>query len=139
MGRVLVTAKIENLGDLFSVEKQLITPDQVRRVEVTDALVDTGASTLGLPKAIIERLGLLFMRVKRARTAAGQAEVRMFGTVRLTVQDREAVLDVTELPDDCPVLIGQIPLEMMDFVVDPANHRLIGDPRHGGEQIIELY
>ena len=42
-------------------------------------------------------------------------------------------------PDDCPVLIGQIPLEALDFVVDPANRRLIGNPAHGGEQMIELY
>ena len=46
---------------------------------------------------------------------------------------------MTELPDDCPVLIGQIPLEVMDFVVDPPNHRLIGNPEHGGEHVIELY
>ena len=46
---------------------------------------------------------------------------------------------MTELPDDCPVLIGQIPLEILDFVVDPANRRIIGNPEHGGEHIIELY
>ena len=48
-------------------------------------------------------------------------------------------MDVTELPDECPVLIGQLPLEALDFVVDPVNQRLIGNPPHGGEHIIELY
>ena len=38
-----------------------------------------------------------------------------------------------------PVLVGQIPLEGLDFVVDLANQRLIGNPAHGGEHIIELY
>jgi hypothetical protein len=37
------------------------------------------------------------------------------------------------------VLIGQVPLEMLDFVVDPQSQRLIGNPEHGGEQMLELY
>ena len=59
--------------------------------------------------------------------------------MRLAIQGRECPCDVTELPDDCPVLIGQIPLELLDFVVDPVNQRLIGNPAHGGEHILELY
>jgi hypothetical protein len=46
---------------------------------------------------------------------------------------------VAEVPDDCPVLIGQIPLEVLDFVVDPVGQRLIGNPAHGGEQMLEMY
>ena len=61
------------------------------------------------------------------------------GAVRLTVQDRECTVDVCEVPDDCPVLIGQVPLELLDFVVDPVNQRLIGNPEHGGEQMYDLF
>ena len=43
------------------------------------------------------------------------------------------------LGGDCPVLIGQVPLELLDFVVDPKGRRLIGNPEHGGEQMIEMY
>lgn len=60
-------------------------------------------------------------------------------SVRLTIEDRDCPMDVTELPDECPVLIGQLPLEALDFVLDPVNQRLIGNPAHGGEHIIELY
>src|SRR3954447_9331453 len=38
MGKVLVTATLENLDDLFSVRKGLLADEQVRRVEVNDAL-----------------------------------------------------------------------------------------------------
>ena len=48
-------------------------------------------------------------------------------------------MDVAELPDDCPALIGQVPLELLDFVVDAAGQKLIGNPAHGGEQMIELF
>jgi clan AA aspartic protease len=139
MGKVLVTAKIENLGDLIKAKDKLIPVEDVRLVEVRDALVDTGATGLSMPRRLIEQLGLEPLRRRQARTSAGLITVQIYGTARLTIQGRECPTDVTELPDDCPVLIGQIPLEALDFVVDPANRRLIGNPEHGGEHIIELY
>ncbi len=139
MGKVLVTAKIENLEDLFAVSKGALKPEQVRSVEVTDALVDSGASTLSLPKRLIAQLGLHAFDVRPARTSGGPAMLRMCGTVKLTVQGRVWRGDVLELPDDCPALIGQIPLESLDFVVDLQGQRLIGNPAHGGEQMVEVY
>jgi len=35
-------------------------------------------------------------------------------------------------------LIGIIPLEMLDFVFDPRDQRLIGNPDHGGEWMIDM-
>jgi predicted aspartyl protease len=139
MGKVLVTAKIENLYDLLEVREGRITPDKVRSIEVTDAFVDTGATLLSMPKRMITQLGLFPLRTRRARTSAGPVTVQVYGSVRLTIQGRDCPSDVTELPEDCPVLIGQIALESLDFVVDPIGQRLIGNPAHGGEHIIELY
>lgn len=45
----------------------------------------------------------------------------------------------TMVPDGHPVLIGRIPLQLLDFVIDAAGLSLIGNPAHGGEQRIELY
>ncbi|WP_435011004.1 retroviral-like aspartic protease family protein [Tundrisphaera lichenicola] len=139
MGKVLVEAKLENVIDLYQARSGVITDEQVRRLVIDDALVDTGATTLSMPRRMIQQLGLESLRTRQARTSAGIVTVGMFGPVRLTIDGRDCSLDVTELPDDCPVLIGQIPLELLDFIVDPRNHRLIGNPEHGGEHIIELY
>ena len=38
-----------------------------------------------------------------------------------------------------PVLIGQAPLEMLDWVVDLKGQRLIGNPEHGGEHVMEVF
>jgi len=38
-----------------------------------------------------------------------------------------------------PNLLGQIPLEYLDFVVDSKNRKLIPNPEHGGEQMTEEY
>jgi len=48
-GRVLTEAKVENIYDLFEMGQGKRTDDQVRRIVVADALVDAGATTLGLP------------------------------------------------------------------------------------------
>jgi predicted aspartyl protease len=139
VGKVLVSAKIENLADLFDVEKRRLKADKVRSVQVDDALVDCGATLLSLPKRYIKKLGLRRIRTRTAKTAAGKCEFDIYNPVRLTVQGRDCRVDVAEVPDNCPVLIGQLPLEMLDWVVDPINQRLIGNPEHGGEQMIELY
>ena len=139
MGKVIVAATIENLDDVFNSEKGSLEADRVRRLDVPDALVDTGATMLSAPKRIIEQLGLTLFRVRRVRTSGGTIDVRVYRAVRLTIQGRDCIADVCELPDDCPMLIGQLPLEMLDFVVDPAGQRLIGNPAHGGEHMIEMY
>jgi len=139
MGRVVVAATVENLGDLIDVERGRITPEQVRRVEVRDALVDTGASMLSMPKRYIDQLGLRPHGTRVLRTTGGPRTGAVYGTVRLTIQGRDCPTDVVQSPDECPVLIGQVPLEVMDFVVDPAGGRLVANPAHGGEQVYELY
>jgi predicted aspartyl protease len=139
MGKVLVPAHIENVYDLHEVSLGSRPLDQVRHVDVTEALVDTGASTLSMPKRLVAQLGLKPLRSRAARTSAGPVTLQVYGTVRLMVQGRDCTCDVVEIPDDCPVLIGQIPLELLDFVVDPSGQRLIGNPAHGGEHVIELY
>jgi clan AA aspartic protease len=139
MGKVLVTARLENLQDLYAVQLGVRSADQVRSIEVTDALVDTGASSLMVPARLIAQLGLRPFRTRPARTPTGLVTMQVYEAVRLKIQGREFTCDVTEISDDSPVLVGQIPLEGLDFVVDPMGQRLIGNPEHGGEHMIELY
>jgi predicted aspartyl protease len=139
MGKVVVSAKIENLSDINRVEAGDIPQDQIRSLEVHDALVDTGASLLSLPTRHVVALGLRRIKSRTARTAAGVVTFGIYGAVRLTVQGRECVIEVCEIPNVCPQLIGQIPLEALDFVVDCNGQKLIGNPEHGGEQMIDLF
>jgi clan AA aspartic protease len=138
MRRVVVPAVVESLEDLYRVHRGELATAQVRRVEVSDALVDTGATGLSLPLRLVQQLGLLPLRNRRAVTTAGIRDVPAYGAVRLTIQDRDCTCDVTEVDDACPVLIGQVPLELMDLVVDPGRWLLTGNPAHGGEHMIEL-
>ncbi len=137
IGRVIVSAKMENLAEYVEMRQGKMKPEDVRTLEIDEALVDTGATTLSLPKRFIDQLGLIPFRQRPSRTATGSVMTKVYGAVRLTVQERECQCDVVEVADDCPVLIGQVPLELLDFVIDPKSRQLIG--RHGGEQTLELY
>ncbi len=139
MGRVLVPVRIENQSDLWQVDNGLRAAGAVRTVEVEQALVDTGCAMLGVPTRLIEQLGLKHVATRTARTTAGPREARVYESVRLTVQGRDCPVPVVEVPDSCPVLVGQVPLELMDFVVHPQSQRLIGNPEHGGELMYDMF
>jgi len=139
MGKVLVTAKIQNLEDLFRVGLGQLSADQVRFVEVKDALVDTGATGLMVPRKLVAALGVRQFRTRTAKTVGGDDSMGVYQAAQLTIQGRDCTVDVHEIPDDLPVLIGQIPLEALDWVVDPVNQKLIGNPAHGGEHMIDAF
>ena len=139
MGRVVVEVTLENLEDLWAVRRGALAPEQVRRVVVTDALVDTGATLLSLPTRVIKELGLQSVSTKRVTSSTGVGEAKLYDTVRLTLQGRSCGMDVIEVPDSVPVLIGQIPLEHLDFTIDMRSRTLVGNPAHGGEHVYELF
>lgn len=139
MGRVVTTATIENLSDLYLANAGAATDEDIRRVTVDDALVDTGATLLSLPTRLIKQLGLKKVVRKPVISGSGATDAWLHEAVRLTVLDRFCTVDVLEVPDDVPPLIGQIPLELLDFVVDPRGQRLIGNPRHNGEHVFEQF
>ena len=140
VGRVVVPAKIENLAELFYVQKNTLGSEEVHRLEVPDALVDTGSTYLAMPRRLIEQLGFdKPFSTAQMRTTRGGVAANIYGPVRLTVQGRFCTVDVAEVGEGSPVLIGQVPLELLDFVVDPKGQRLIGNPAHGGEFMIDQY
>ena len=52
---------------------------------------------------------------------------------------RRENFDVVEVPESVPNLLGQVPLEVLDLVVDSRKQKLIPNPEHGGEQMTEEY
>ena len=138
MGRVTCEALVENLEDSWDVEKKLLAPDAARKLVIAQALVDTGAAFLSLPSRMIKQLGLKQRGSKRVMTSGGVAQADMYDAVRLTIQGRDCILQVLEVPDAVPPLVGYIALELLDFVVDPKAQKLIGNPEHGGEHMYDL-
>jgi predicted aspartyl protease len=139
MGRVTTEATIESLKDMWAAEQGQIRPEQARKVVVPDALVDSGATLLSVPTRLIQQLGLKKVGTRRVTSSAGPGEAAMYEAVRLTIQGRWCTVDVIEVPDSVPTLIGQIPLEHLDLVVNPSSRTLTGNPAHNGEHVYEMY
>jgi predicted aspartyl protease len=139
MGRILIEVTIENHQDVWDARRGMIPQNQIRRITIKNALVDTGATMVSLPTRLIEQLGLEKIATKPVTSSVGVVQANLYNAVKLTIQDRECTSDVLEVPDNVPPLIGQIPLELLDFVIDPCGQRLIGNPEHGGEHMFEMY
>jgi predicted aspartyl protease len=139
MGKTLVKARITNIYDWLNVKAGKLKPDEARSIEVEDALVDTGAKIISMPKKLIQQLGLQQLATRPSTTAVGDVPCKLYSGVRLELQGRESTSDVAEVADTCPVLIGYIPLELMSYIVDPITQRVIPSPEHGGQDVIELY
>jgi hypothetical protein len=84
IGRVLAPMTVENLGDLFDVERGRMTTAEVRRLDVPDALVDTGSTTLALPARMVQQLGLTRSYERNAITSQSRHTISVYGPVRVT-------------------------------------------------------
>jgi predicted aspartyl protease len=120
------------------VRRRKLSTAKPREVEV-EALVDTGATGLYLKRSVIRALGLEKVESIMSQTSNGAARRVLYEPVQLEVQGRHGNFDVVDVADTVPNLVGQIPLEFLDFVVDSKKRKLIGNPEHGGQQMTEQY
>jgi clan AA aspartic protease len=119
MGAVMTKVQLVNNTDLELVKHGLIPPEAVRRVTI-DALVDTGAVTMVIPEDVAQALGLSVIQVHTVTLADGQKrELPTMGAMRIEILGRQMLCDAYVTPAGTTALIGQIPLEYLDLVVDP--------------------
>ena len=105
-------------------------PSEARGEDVQcEAMVDSGAVQLALPAEVIEQLRLLPLDTIMVTTADnGQHTYRVCGMVDLEVQGRRCQVRAIELPRGAEPLLGAIPLEEMDWHIDPLGQRLVPNP-----------
>ena len=129
--------ELENLKDLYSAEAGIIKPEDVRGLTIEDALVDTRMKGLYLPKPLVDQLGLTPLQKTKTQTANGIAERTVYSEVQYTVLERSYSIQVTDLPEDAPVLVGHMVLEALDLCVD-MRKGLIHNPANGGAWTIKI-
>ena len=128
---------ITNLRDSGNAISGFIPAEEVRSVTVT-AVADSGALRLTIPESIREKLGLAVLKKVPATLADGQKlEIGLTEGVEVRWKDRAEITQAWVVPKDCSVLLGAIPMEGMDIMVDPKNQRLVGI--HGDEELGILY
>ena len=137
MGSTFVDVEAENLFDIEMRQARRDPKRKVRRESVR-ALVDTGSALFCLPKSTIARLGLHLAGSTKVRTGNGEVERRIYRPALITILGRHCHAEVMEVPDGLPPLVGFIPLESLDLVVDPKSGRVIPNPEHGGRHTLDL-
>ncbi|HKY37120.1 MAG TPA: hypothetical protein VJN18_14335 [Polyangiaceae bacterium] len=120
--------KLTNHADFIQAGSGSIAPEVVRSLEI-EALVDTGATMLALPEDVVAALGARALGMRRARDARGMAiEVPWVGGLLIEILGREMTCDALVLPLGATPLIGQIPLEGLDLIVDPKSREVHVNP-----------
>ena len=128
MGEVRIKIKVINATDEGLFRRGEISEDRVRSEEV-DAVIDTGAATSVLTREIAEHLGLHIIRQERAIYANQYGEnVDIAETIIFEYGERRCAEEPFIMGNE--VLIGQIPLERMDLVVDCNRQQVVPNPAH---------
>jgi clan AA aspartic protease len=130
--RGLVYADIELIRayDLALYHHGIITEDQIKRMTVS-MLVDSGAYMMIINDHIKQQLDLPVLGEQVARLAdETEIRVEVVGPVEIRFENRRASADAMVFPGDAEPLLGTIPMEDMDVVVDPKQQRLIVNPQN---------
>jgi clan AA aspartic protease len=131
MGTVCADITIKNAGDVSNIWRGLTTEKDVRQVTVR-AIVDTGAGTLVIGEDLRRKLGLSVKGLRGVTLAGGERLVaRITEPVEIHWKDRSSTFNAMVLPGEHETLLGAIPLEDMDLIVDPKRQELTG--AHGDE------
>jgi clan AA aspartic protease len=138
MGRVMARLKLTNFIDEEMAIQGLVDPSRVRRIEI-EALVDTGATMLVLPADVVQALGLRYKGTRPVRYANGTiARIPWVSGVMLEVLGRGTVFNALVEAAGTTALIGQIPLEELDLIVDPKSREVRVNPASPDAPLLEI-
>ena len=133
MGIVHEEITLRNAIDVGNCQRGLIEEQEVRQLTI-QVVVDTGAATLVINDDIRRKLGLELRGTKQVRMANNAKEtVTVAEPVEIRWKNRETACQPWVLSDSKAILLGAIPLEDMDLIVDPTKQVLTG--AHGDEAV----
>ncbi|GHV87748.1 hypothetical protein AGMMS50267_01080 [Spirochaetia bacterium] len=136
MGITYTEITLQNTGDIEKAEDGLINKKEVRQVTL-QAMVDTGAGTLVITEAVCNQLGLRIQGVRTATVAGGgKTFCKVTHPVTIYWQDRYTACPALVVPGENNILLGAIPLEDLDLVVNPGKQIVEG--AHGNEVLMTL-
>jgi len=133
MGLVHAEIILKNAGDVINVRRGSAKETEIRQTTVA-AMVDTGAATIVINEAICQQLGLEVVDIYEAELADGSAQTYdLTEPVQIHWKDRKTTCQAVVVPNASDVLLGAIPLEAMDLIVNPTKQELIG--AHGDKVV----
>jgi len=132
MGIVQAEITLKNLRDKMKAEEGYIKEGEVRQTTV-QTVVDTGAMTLVINEQVRQQLGLKVVGSKQATLADNtKTMVQIVEAVEVHWKNRSMTCQPWVVSAG-RILLGAIPLENMDLMVEPSSQKLVG--AHGDEEV----
>ena len=133
MGTVYADITLKNAWDKQKANEGLITEGEIRQKTI-QAIVDTGAMSMVINDKLRQELGLEITGEKGIILANNVREVaKIAGPVEIHWKNRSFLCQPIVSSASGPILMGVIPLEAMDLMVDPVRQELTG--AHGEEEV----
>ena len=136
MGKVYTDITLKNVKDIMKAEEGFIKESEIRQTAV-HAMVDTGTGSLVINEELRQQLGLELKGERYATLADDTRQmVKIAGLVEINWKNRSMTCQPLVVSDAGEILLGAIPLEDMDLMVDPVRQVLTG--AHGDEIVSML-
>ena len=128
MGLTYADITLISTDDLTLARKKFIPESDVKQVAVK-ALVDSGAFMLTISDTIKRQLDLKVIETLEVELADGShAECEIVGPIDIRFKTRSTTCRAVVLPGAPEVLLGALPLEGMDVIIDLKNQELTLPP-----------
>ena len=137
MGNFKEEITLVNITDRGFANRGYIKETEIRTLKV-DAMPDTGAWTLVINEDVRQKLGLEIKETRNSTLADSKtSSYAITESVNIYWKNRYTALPAVVVPGAKDVLLGALPLEAMDLMVDPVRQELTG--AHGDEALHILY
>ena len=125
MGIFKQEVHILNVKDVYSAEDGKIDAKDIRQLKIP-MMVDTGAYMICINEEIKNQLGLKVRDTQEGVLANGERQMfDIAGPIEIRIHNRRTISEAIVLPGNAEPLLGSIPLEAMDLIVDPRLGQLV--------------
>jgi clan AA aspartic protease len=130
MGLIYAEIELINGEDLVLARRNYSGEDEIKRMTV-NIRVDTGSVYMCINESIQEQLLLPVLEKRKGQLANGHiVEYNVVGPLEVRFKNRRCSVNAMVLPGDNEPLLGAIPLEDMDVLINPYRQELIVNPDH---------
>jgi clan AA aspartic protease len=138
MGTVHAEIELISVEDSMLARRHVIGEDEIKSTRVR-MLVDSGSYLMAINENIQAYLDLPFVYRQYATLADGRVlECDVVGPIKVKFANRHATCNAFVLPEDSEPLLGAIPMEEMDVMIDMKRQELVVNPEHPDYAILRL-
>lgn len=128
MGLVYAELLLISSDDLALYRRGFLSEDGIKSIQV-EALVDSGAYQMVINEHIKQQLDLQVIEERMVKLAdESERRVEVVGPIEIRFKNRRTVADALVLPGSTEVLLGSVPMEDLDVVIDPKRQTLEVNP-----------